>query len=440
MLNARPGITSNSPPITGDITLRTTLKGGKGTQRPMTADLVDRPPWYCGYSSRFPRGTPLQKMARYGPQGAMEMTMREDPHAIICQDWAPGFLKKPTGQDPYAPPLKGSPQLWPVEACYVTGSKLKEQQESPKAAKDTHLMRTMDRAESEVAMLKAKTEFKEKMQRTKFKNTMKSINQTRSREYDSLGRRQESRLDRVKNSQLRYWKGFTMICATDDHTHAERAAEKTNAREEMKWTELQALCNLMKSSTYRKPGFQDLESLHMSLLDKVEGTSVTDMQWNVTRNQFVSVVHSKTYGGAKPRNLHRLFSSFDQDLNDKMDIREFTAAMRLLWKPSEPVMTKLQAAFTLFEDEKDEHVTIPHVFSILSGCAFGIVETMGMQKAVYAAFDLQAGAHTNSKTLMSRDVYTRTLKNQANKLMARYEEQYLNRLPEFVRAEISRCK
>jgi len=404
----------------------------------MTAELQDRPAWYCGYSSKFPRGSPLQKMARYGAQGAMEMTMREDPHTIICQDWAPGFLKKPTDHDQWTPPLKGSPQLWPAEACYVSGSKLKEQLESPKL--DRNLVRSIERAGSEVAMLKSKTAEKEKMQRSKFKTTMRGISKTRNRKYDTLGRRQESRLDKVKNSQLRYWKGFTMICANDMDRNRTEEHTKSNHRQEMKWSELQALCNVMKSSTYRKPGFQDLEALHMALIDKVEGNNLTGQPWMITRNQFVSVVQSKTYGGAKARNLHRLFSSFDQDLNDEMDIREFTAAMRLLWKPSESVLAKLEACFTLFEDEeREDNASVPHVFAVLMVCAVGKAEVMSMQKAVYAAFGLQAGAHLNSRLYITRDAFTRALKTDSNKMLQLYKEQYLNRLPEFVRAEISRC-
>merc|ERR1719502_2491803 len=134
----------------------------------------------------------------------------------------------------------------------------------------------------------------------------------------------------------------------------------------MKWRELMALCDVMKKSSYRKPGFQDLELTYNALLDKADENG-ENCVW-VTRNQFISVLKVRTYGGAKEKNLHRLFSSFDTQLKDKIDVRHFMASMRTLWKPSEPIKVKAHALFSLFMSD-DNTISTQDLYTIFLICA-----------------------------------------------------------------------
>ena len=75
----------------------------------------------------------------------------------------------------------------------------------------------------------------------------------------------------------------------------------------MKWSAIHKLCRDMKSSSYRKAGFQDLERLHFALLNEAENHNLTGQEYMMTRKQFLSIVLTSTFGVANRRTLNRIF-------------------------------------------------------------------------------------------------------------------------------------
>ena len=377
-----------------------------------------------------------QKIDRYGPQSANSMTNSEDPHSIIYQEWSPSFLTHPLDlHDPWTPPFKGSPKVWPREASYVCGSKLKANCRVEREAHIVSLMSTLNSTKDDVELLQTKLSKLNSLQSSKYKSTMNEVRKVRSRAYDKYGARKESRLDRVKDSQLKYGRGLTVIRATDNDIKALKDDHRGNQRSAMKWTEIFSLCKAMKSSSYRKPGFQDLEALYVAMVELTESQNRTLAPWMISRSEFVSLTLTKTFGVANRRNLNRIFSAFDPDLNDDADVREIAGGLRIMWKPAEPTIAKLGALFSLFEDESQEDCAqMSHVFTILTLCALTRDERTRMMEAIE-----KSSMYRDDRTFVMRRAFTKALRERDGRLLKLFERQYARCLPGVVKEEISRC-
>eukprot|EP00939_MAST-03C_sp_MAST-3C-sp1_P001029 g1029.t1 len=270
---------------------------------------------------------------------------------------------------------------------------------------------------------------------------MNRIKKTRARDYDSYGHRKESRFDRVKDIQLKYGRALTVIRATDEDIKLLRSDRRANERMKMKWGEVFLLCKTMKTSSYRKPGFADLESLYIGLLEEIESTTSAHdegaLSYVITRSQFVRATLTKTFGIVKRRNLNRLFSAFDPDLNDVADVRAIGSALRVMWKPTERTMSKLEAIFSLFESEKkDNHATVGDILNILTMCASTASERKGMIRAVEKEYSyVQKDPHR----LVHRKDFRKSLKANNWSLLRSFESLFAACLPQHVRAELNRC-
>jgi Ca2+-binding EF-hand superfamily protein len=429
LLNTRPGtIMRRLKPLEAH------TKKLRGEARPLTAELGDRPPWYGGFQSA--KGTLAQKMYRYGPQSAKQMTHGEDPHAVIYEKWSPNFLSHPANyHDTWKPPLNGSPQLWPRDASYVCGSKLKRNEEPVREQRARKLLfASMNETKQNVQELRNQLSTLSDLQSTKFRETLRKVRHIRDRAYDSYGYRKESRYDQVKDEQLWSGRGVTVIRATDRDVERLREDKRSEERSKMKWTAIHKLCSDMKSSSYRKAGFQDLENLHLALLNEAENHNMTGQDYMVTREQFLSTVLTSTYGVANRRTLNRIFSSFDPDLNNDVDVREFTGAMRVMWKPSENVSDKLRALFHIFqsEDREDDVISSDSLNIMLSLCSESKMEKVEISTAL--------NRHFSNSPFVSNSKYLEGLKAKDKTVLRIFQKHFMNRLPRHIRSEVERCK
>ena len=127
-----------------------------------------------------------------------------------------------------------------------------------------------------------------------------------------------------------------------------------------------------------------VERLHFALLNEAENHNLTGQEYMITRKQFLSIVLTSTFGVANRRTLNRIFSSFDPDLNDDVDVREFTGAMRLMWKPSESPYDKMQALFHIFqsEDREDDVISRDLLDVMLLLCSESKMERLEMSNLI----------------------------------------------------------
>ena len=144
-------------------------------------------------------------------------------------------------------------------------------------------------------------------------------------------------------------------------------------------------------------------------------------------------------GVAKRRNLNRLFSAFDPDLNDDADIRQIGAALRLMWKPSERVSNKLKAVFSLFESEScADHAEAGDLVELLSMCALTKTDLEEMAQEIRRS-SLPYRDSADSKRMISRREFSDALRSNQRSLLNTFRRHFLSCLPEDVRSEVSRC-
>eukprot|EP00938_MAST-03A_sp_MAST-3A-sp1_P005909 g5909.t1 len=155
----------------------------------------------------------------------------------------------------------------------------------------------------------------------------------------------------------------------------------------------------------------------------------------ITRKQFLSSVLTSTFGVANRRTLNRIFSSFDPDLNDDVDVREFTGAMRLMWKPSESPYDKLQALFRIFQSENHEDDVISRdlLSVMLLLCSESKMERLEMSNSINRTF-------RRTKSYISYSTYLEGLKEKDKSLIRVFQRHFMDRLPRHVRNEVARCK
>jgi hypothetical protein len=412
----------------------------------------ERKNWLAGDS--YTPGTPAQLFARYGARGAMNIVLRENSDAILHQDWAPKFLNPPIKEDEWVPRMHGSPAQWPLKATYVHGSDLRPK---PKAVQhDPRYLKTCGRLEEQLGGLKRTIRNDRSKRRDMYRRTAVRVGQRRAQTSRArctfTGQRPQDAREEAKkllasdtrelwhrdaklaDSKLRYWKGFTVVELNKEQKNIFMLHKKaTRTPGEMKWRELMALCGVMKGSTHRKPGFQDLELLYGALLEKAEQNGSL---FTVTRNQFASVVKVRTYGGAREKNLHRLFSAFDADLNDEMDARDFMASMRVLWKPSEPINVKLKSLFSLYAGD-DDCLSTKELFTVFLVCTQGSAQEAATCGDVCSAFSLpgRAAAEADPSIRITRDLFEHTIMAD-RRLLPQFRDQLMERLPRKVRLEI----
>eukprot|EP00941_MAST-03F_sp_MAST-3F-sp1_P001603 g1603.t1 len=443
MLNKRPG------------SIRAASKAAAKAEKLREQRLKEkklRKNWLAGDS--YTPGSPSQLFARYGAKGAMNIVLRENSDAILYQPWAPKFLNPPQTEDPWVPRMHGSPVNWPLKATYTTGSDLRPKND--KVKHDPRYLKTCSRLGKELNNLRMTIDEDRKKRREIYRRTCVKVGQRRAQtsrarstftgakpsdpvtEAKQLLRRDTRSLwdrpSKLADSKLHYWRGFTVVKTNKEQQNIFLLnKKKRGAPGEMKWREVMALCEVMKSSTHRKPGFADLELLYGALLDKAEENG---SMFNVTRNQFASVVKVRTFGVAREKNLHRLFSAFDEDMSDDIDTRDFMGAMRVLWKPSEPITTKLKSLFSLYADD-DDMLGAKELFTVFMICAQGDAEAMAMSQDVSRSFALppQKEAEGNEALRVSRNLFEHTIAAD-RQLLSRFKEQLLERLPKQVRREI----
>ena len=230
---------------------------------------------------------------------------------------------------------------------------------------------------------------------------------------------------------------MTVIRATDKDVERLREDKRSEERSLMKWSAIHKLCRDMKSSSYRKAGFQDLERLHFALLNEAENHNLTGQEYMITRKQFLSIVLTSTFGVANRRTLNRIFSSFDPDLNDDVDVREFTGAMRLMWKPSESPYDKMQALFHIFqsEDREDDVISRDLLDVMLLLCSESKMERLEMSNLINRTF-----RRTKTNSFITYSEYLEGLKEKDKSLMRVFQRHFMDRLPRHVRNEVARCQ
>ena len=146
---------------------------------------------------------------------------------------------------------------------------------------------------------------------------------------------------------------------------------------------------------------------------------------------------TSTFGVANRRTLNRIFSSFDPDLNDDVDVREFTGAMRLMWKPSESPYDKMQALFHIFqsEDREDDVISRDLLDVMLLLCSESKMERLEMSNLINRTF-----RRTKTNSFITYSEYLEGLKEKDKSLMRVFQRHFMDRLPRHVRNEVARCQ
>ena len=108
-----------------------------------------------------------------------------------------------------------------------------------------------------------------------------------------------------------------------------REREKQQQRYTMKWVGLNNLTATMLLPQYRKPGVEDLFDLRENLR---KTASENPQPWMLSREQFVRIILNQ-YDKATIKQVNRVYSGFDVERTDMVDLRLIVGALRIFRKP-----------------------------------------------------------------------------------------------------------
>lgn len=222
---------------------------------------------------------------------------------------------------------------------------------------------------------------------------------------------------------LKYWTGFTVMYSTrqDEKTIKARAQKRAKEREmraKIKWRELGGLFAYLRMPSRRQPGVDELQTLHQSLRKACAelGTEAT-----ITRDRFWQLI-----SGTELPQLHanRLFSGFDVDRRDELDVRKFMCSLRLFKKPNEPLMDKLASCFDIYHTHSStEYLRRADVISLLQVCADMEMEVDMMEKLAIRAMNSKFGNKSVWAMDVSREGFKAMLA-ESEMLMSTFTHQY----------------
>lgn len=222
---------------------------------------------------------------------------------------------------------------------------------------------------------------------------------------------------------LKYWTNFTVMYSTrqDEKSIKATAEKRANERElraKIKWRELGGLFTYLRMPSRRKAGVDELKVLYASLR---KACAELGTEASITRDRFWMLISASEL---PQQNANRLFSGFDVDRKDEMDIRKFMCSVRLFKKPNEPLVDKLSALFDIFHvHSATENLRRADVVSLLQVCADREMEMDMIEKLALRAMNNKLGTKSVWAMDVSREAFVEIL-NTNEMLMSAFQNQY----------------
>ena len=199
--------------------------------------------------------------------------------------------------------------------------------------------------------------------------------------------------------------GLTAIYARKDTTSgggvpvAQKAAQDRELRLKKRWVALKQMHRIIRLPQNRKPGLEDINHL-FETFEKV--LAHNDDPLICDRDTFVRVV-MQMYLKTDHKSTNQLFSSLDPDRTDRLDFRDFVAALRIFRNPSESAPQKLESLWNIYCMDSDCTLTKQEIKQILYTCTATLKEKELLDEAISAKVGKQQRAETS---LHQRQQYT----------------------------------
>lgn len=146
---------------------------------------------------------------------------------------------------------------------------------------------------------------------------------------------------------LKYWSSCTVMYSQRENeqsikAQAQKAQKDRAMRSTVKWRELAYMYNLMRMPTRRQAGIDELDGLYATMRKACaeRGTTNTldrDTFWRIVSQQDMPMT-----------NANRLYSGFDLERRDELDIRQFICSLRLFRRPNEDLVEKLATLYSVY--------------------------------------------------------------------------------------------
>jgi Ca2+-binding EF-hand superfamily protein len=190
--------------------------------------------------------------------------------------------------------------------------------------------------------------------------------------------------------------GLTAIYARKDTTSggglpvAEKAARDRELRLQKRWQALKQMHRIIRLPQNRRPGLEDISHLSETF-EKVLAHNDDPLICN--RDTFVRVV-MQMYLKTDHKSINQLFSSLDPDRTDRLDYRDFVAALRIFRAPTESAPKKIEALWNIYCIDGDPMLSKAEVKQILYTCTATLSEQELLDDAVRAKVGKQMRAET----------------------------------------------
>ncbi|KAJ0394076.1 hypothetical protein P43SY_010115 [Pythium insidiosum] len=309
-------------------------------------------PWYKGYSStiKAPSGTVESKVRRYGAYGTIKMMASETvagtaPHFSLHESQSLDALAEYDRPDPWSPTLEGSPSTWPEDANHTHGAPLKSTQRMLRCsspdfrfpthcvgkeatdARDAHFERMRVAHCQDARVLEAAFDDEKARRRKEIQyNKEKLAHWKENLHFEPLSSKMDHPLLKVNTKRAReltilHTPEFSAVSRFHEQT-----AKLTEKRFELRWRNMAIVIDVMKRTPCRRPVLQDIDKL-LGLAYEMSLKNVN--AYELSRQQFWELLQ-REYGSVELKYVNRLFSSYDCQMEDRIDMRLFLGTVRAL--------------------------------------------------------------------------------------------------------------
>ncbi|TMW69284.1 hypothetical protein Poli38472_001440 [Pythium oligandrum] len=308
-------------------------------------------PWYKGYSPhhKAPSCSVDAKVRRYGAFGTIKMLASETtagtapPFKLHVSQSLDAIAYK-DAPDAWSPGLHGSPSTWPEDSTHPQGSKLVADKmircPSPEHRFPTHCVGRMSPKPEDKhyermqeihthdarALEEALDEEKARRRREIEYNKQKLAHWHASLQFEPLSNKIDHPFVKVHAQRAKEWTILDHPEHSSTSVYNSHVAKLTEQRFTLRWQSITALLDVMKRTPCRRPVLQDIEKLY-GLAHELSLKNLTPLLLN--RQQFWELMQ-KEYPLLDLTTANRLYSSYDCQMDDKLDIRVLLATIRAL--------------------------------------------------------------------------------------------------------------
>lgn len=227
-----------------------------------------------------------------------------------------------------------------------------------------------------------------------------------------LRRQKAARKERKKKAKsismqrrgLKYWSACTVMYSQSEteqslKASAQRMQKERAQRSKMKWKELLHLYNCLRAPTRRQVGVDEIDVLYSQLRKACAEAGSAN---SIGREAFWRIVGQVDM---PMTSANRLYSGFDTERRDEMDIREFVCSLRLFRKyGTEPLIDKLVAMFDyyLYHDHTGK-LRRADVVSLLQTCAEKELDKEVLDRMAQKAMNERLGTKSLWAVDMTKD-------------------------------------